>query len=82
MRDAGPDNHARLRQVAAATFRTTPDQLPADPAQGNTRGWDSLGHLRLILAIESAFHVKFVTTRIPQLKSLDLIAQELKSYGR
>ena len=34
-----------------------PDADPADAAYGRTEGWDSVGHMELVVAIESAFGI-------------------------
>tara|TARA_B100001093_G_scaffold516778_1_gene596372 strand:+ start:1885 stop:2115 length:231 start_codon:yes stop_codon:yes gene_type:complete len=40
--------------------------------------WDSLGHLRLILAIEKKFNIKISNDKITQLTSFSLLLSYLK----
>jgi acyl carrier protein len=72
----------RVRTIIASVFRASASQLPAEPDQNNVKGWDSLNHLRLILALEAGLKVRFRTDRIPRLTSLGAIVDELDAYGR
>jgi len=71
-----------VRAIMASVFRVPANELPAQLAQANVKNWDSLGHLRLILALEAGLKVKFRTDRIPGLTSLGAILDELAAYGR
>jgi acyl carrier protein len=42
----------QARQLMAEAFRVRAEQIPDDARLGHQLGWDSLSHLRLILAIE------------------------------
>lgn len=41
-------------------------------------GWDSLGHLNLILAIEDEFKIKFTTSQIIEIISIKKIIKTIK----
>ena len=43
----------------------------------NTKQWDSLNHLRLILEIEKSFNISFDIKKIPNLRSFRIIFLEL-----
>ena len=43
----------------------------------NSKQWDSLNHLRLILEIEKNFNFSFDMKKIPNLKSFKIIALEI-----
>lgn len=45
-------------------------QLSEDSNAQNTPHWDSLRHIELILAIESAYHVRFAMGEIASLRNL------------
>jgi acyl carrier protein len=45
---------------------------------GKIKGWDSLGHLKLIMALEKEFNVRFDTEEIPTLTSFELIDQAIQ----
>lgn len=40
-------------ELAAEALGVTVDSLPGDAAIGSLEAWDSLGHMRLLLAIEA-----------------------------
>ena len=48
---------------------------------GETPGWDSFGHLRVILELEAVYSVRFDMNRIPELKTVSLIEKELQVLG-
>jgi acyl carrier protein len=53
-----------LRDVFSDDTIVLTDTLTA----GEVPGWDSLGHLNLIIALEKRFRVKFATAEIARLK--------------
>ena len=44
----------------------------------NTESWDSLGHLRIIMAIEEKFNIKFKTDEISSLNSVDKLINKIE----
>jgi len=72
---------ARLAGVMAETFgvdasvirpETTPDDLPK---------WDSIGHMRLVAAVEAAFGVSFEVDEIVEMLSAATIDGFLEKKG-
>jgi acyl carrier protein len=55
--------------------------LAADTTSDAVEEWDSLGHIRLVLAVESKFGVRFLPSEVVCLKNLgelaDLVVQKL-----
>ena len=55
--------------------------LSPDTTSDDVEEWDSLGHIRLVLAVESKFGVRFQPSEVVGLKNLgelaDLVAQKL-----
>ena len=55
--------------------------LAADTTSDAVEEWDSLGHIRLVLAVESKFGVRFQPSEVVGLKNLgelaDLVVQKL-----
>jgi acyl carrier protein len=51
----------------------------------DVHGWDSLAHVRLILAVQKAFNVKFSAAQITKLKNVgelvDLVNQKAGATG-
>ncbi len=48
---------ARLRKIYGELFRVDPDALADDVRRGELDGWDSIGHLDLVSALEKQFSV-------------------------
>ena len=55
--------------------------LAADTTSDAVEEWDSLGHIRLVLAVEAKFGVRFQPSEVVGLKNLgelaDLVGQKL-----
>ncbi len=55
--------------------------LASDTTSDAVEEWDSLGHIRLVLAVESKFGVRFQPSEVVGLKNLgelaDLVVQKL-----
>lgn len=69
----------RVRQVVARTFRQPPQEINGDSGIDRLPGWDSLGHLTLMMEIEREFAVRFSSAQIGQPKSVMEICQLLQS---
>jgi acyl carrier protein len=73
-----------------AVFRTVFNDDTLDLTRGTTardvKGWDSLRHLRLILAVEQTFKVRLPSTKVSNLKNVgdlaDLIERTRATRGR
>ena len=48
---------------------------------GKIRGWDSMRHLRLMMAIEKGFQVKIPNSQLGRLTSVQLIVDYLRSMN-
>ena len=48
--------------------------LAADTTSDDVKEWDSLGHIRLVLAVESKFGVRFQPSEVVGLKNLGELA--------
>ena len=57
----------------AATFHVSADEIPDDGTPENVKGWDSLGHIELMLALEMEFGVPLPTEKIIELVNLEAI---------
>ena len=49
------DTNARLKALIADLFKCDPLQLRDDAGPGQVPGWDSLGHVTLIAAVQKEF---------------------------
>jgi acyl carrier protein len=65
----------RIRDVIQKSFVLKYE--PIEYSQAGIKEWDSLGHLSLIMELETEFNVQFPMKSIPYLISLDKIKEEL-----
>lgn len=53
---------------------------PSTPARmGSTPGWDSMGHMMVVMELEKEFHTSFPPYRLPDLVDIPSIAKALVS---
>jgi acyl carrier protein len=53
---------------------------PSTPLRmGSTPGWDSMGHMTVVLELEKEFDVRFPTHRLPELVDVPSIERTLQS---
>ena len=72
------------RKLAGAVSRAIEcpvDDISIESGIGETPGWDSFGHLRIILELEAVYSVRFDMNRIPELKTVRLIEKELQDLS-
>jgi acyl carrier protein len=55
----------QVRKVIVRTFGLPADE--GDLRMGGVPGWDSMGHMNLVMALEQAFHLTFPTPMIADL---------------
>ena len=68
-----------LYEVAANVLRAEIDTLGPDSSPQNTPNWDSLRHIELILAVESAFNLQFSIAEIVNMQKLGDMAKMVDS---
>lgn len=74
------DHLKRIQRIFHTIFNVAPDTITPDTTKDDVEGWDSLGHLRLMMAVEKEFRVKFTTEQVIGIESVrDIIAKETKS---
>lgn len=61
------------RALVAAAIERPLDQVPADGTIADVPGWDSLGHMRVILAVEAALGRPIAGDEIVGLASVEAI---------
>lgn len=72
------DFYTAVKTVIAATFSINENTITPQTSSEDIEQWDSLGHIHLILQLESTFNIKFNITAIPKLTSVNAIVAELK----
>ena len=54
----------RLRGIIASVLRIPVEDVKEETGLGSAAGWDSLGHLDIVMKIEDAFAIRFTTEEI------------------
>lgn len=76
------DLYSKVKNVISSTFNINEGQITLQTTSDNIEEWDSLGHINLVINLESAFNAKFDITVIPKLTSVKSIITQLKQYDR
>jgi acyl carrier protein len=63
----------RVRQIAADIFQVPTESITSESAANTTTGWDSLGQVNLVVALEEAFGLQFTPEEIEQMISVEPI---------
>ena len=64
----------RLQEVFREVFRQPDLTISRTMTAADVQGWDSLRHIELIVAVETAFSVRFKTVEVSRLQTVgDLI---------
>lgn len=67
-------------KVFMEAFSLTEDELGEEIVMGETKDWDSVGHVRLITSLEDVFDIMFETEDILQLSSYVIGKEILRKY--
>ena len=59
-----PMTETDLRRVFADTFKVSLDAVVPEASPENVAAWDSMGHLRLVTAIETQFAVRLTMEQV------------------
>jgi acyl carrier protein len=74
-------NESKLKQVLAAAFGGNPESVDRDWSMETVERWDSLNHLKLVLALEEEFGVSFTEEQLTNLFSYESIEGTLAECG-
>ena len=75
------DNDVKLKRTLAGVFDLPPDAIADDDSMDTIAAWDSLAHLRLILALEEAFQISLGEQEAFEILSVPLIKTVLEEHG-
>ena len=59
-----PASEDDVRRIFAATLKVAPGAVAPDASPDSVAAWDSMGHMRLITAIESELAVKLTMEQV------------------
>ena len=69
---------SRLKKLAAGLFRCDESELADDAGPGDVPGWDSLGHVALMAAIQQEFGVHVPVEDAIEVETLAELAEILE----
>ncbi len=72
-----PEIEDRVRKTILRTFNLPAEDGMTDLRMGGLPGWDSLGHMRLVVELEEEFGVAFPAYLLPELVDMERIVREI-----
>ena len=72
------ENRSIARSLLASAMEMDPEDVPGDAAIGRLKNWDSLSHMRLILALEEYMGTQLAPDVVVAIGSLSDIATVLE----
>jgi acyl carrier protein len=74
-------NRDRLRNVFVGGLALSPDFDAEEVRLFETPGWDSMGHMSLVVAIEDEFEVELSVHHIIALNTFEMAVRALQDLG-
>jgi acyl carrier protein len=71
---------ARLNTLVGDLLEIDDPRLSAETTAQEVPGWDSLAHVRIVVAVEQAFGVRFSTSEITSLKTIGDLVMLIDSH--
>ena len=71
--------YARLAKIFEEVFDDDSIRVAPELSAKDVEGWDSLAHIRMILAVEKAFQVRFTTSEIGKLEKVGDLAELIEA---
>lgn len=75
------NNESKLSQVMASVFNVEQALINEESSVDTIEQWDSLNHLKLVLALEQEFDVSFTEEETVDILNYQLIKMTLKEHG-
>jgi acyl carrier protein len=70
-----------VEEVVAKVFQLELDSVTNDMSRDEIEGWDSMGHLSLVTALEEAFKIQISIADAMEMGSVTQIKGMLRKYG-
>ena len=75
------NNEQKLKNVLANVFNVETNLINDDASVDTIENWDSLNHLKLVLAIEQEFDISFSEEQTVEIMNYPLIKMTLQEHG-
>ena len=73
------ETYRKIEQVFRDVFDDNEIELRPELTAQDVPEWDSLAHVRLILAVQKAFGIKFSAAQVANLKNVGELAELIRS---
>ncbi|TME90677.1 MAG: acyl carrier protein [Chloroflexi bacterium] len=70
-----------LEEVVSGVFGVEPQSLDESSSPQSVEGWDSMGHVNLVTALEQHFNVSIDIDDVMEMGSVGKIREILVAYG-
>lgn len=82
MTNSDPQLEQRIRDTVLRALRSPASASSTPLLMGSTPGWDSMGHMMVVMELEREFGVKFPPHLLPRLVDVASIANTLATGGQ
>jgi citrate synthase len=72
----------QVKEVLAREWKVNADAIPDNAALNQYPAWDSLGHITILLALQSRFTLELTAETVQALTSLPRIVEHLAAKSR
>jgi acyl carrier protein len=69
----------RIEQAIARALKMPPPNSSTPLRMGSTPGWDSMGHMMVVMELEKEFDARFPPYLLPQLLDVPSIAKAIRN---
>lgn len=69
----------KLKKIFAKIIGVKETSIKSNTSPKNTKKWDSLAHMNLIMALEKQFKIKFTDDEITEMLTYELIKEIIKN---
>lgn len=73
------NDFSKVQAVFVEVFRAAPEEIPPDLQFGDLPAWDSMGHMDLMVALETAFGIEITAETISTLISIPAILEHIQA---
>ena len=70
----------RIKESLSIVFKVPVDVIDENTSPHTLKGWDSLNHIKMILALEDEFCIELDPTEIEAMISFDIIRATISAY--
>jgi acyl carrier protein len=74
--DSNSNLDQKVRALIVRTFELSDDDALSELRFGSVPGWDSIGHVRLVVELEEEFGMSIPTYLLPEILDVDSIVRE------